>query len=52
MAWDGVYTQQEIADMFGVCRENVSAIKRQKSWRHLWLRPEWTTPVVEQIEGE
>lgn len=30
------YTQQEIADIFGVCNQNISKIKSNKSWK--WLK--------------
>jgi hypothetical protein len=49
MAWDGVYTQLEIGDMFGVSDRNVSSIKYQRWWKHLWHRPPWTTPVIEEV---
>ncbi len=31
----GSVTQRELADLYGVCRENVSAIVRRRSWTHI-----------------
>lgn len=33
---DGVYTQKELADMFGINRNTVSDIIHKRTWRHLW----------------
>jgi DNA invertase Pin-like site-specific DNA recombinase len=52
MAHDCIYTQDEIGEMFGVSRQTVSKIKYQRRWQHLWLRPEWTTPVIEEVKGK
>jgi transcriptional regulator len=32
----GLFTQKEIAEQYGICRENISAIVTRKSWKHLW----------------
>ena len=52
MAHDCIYTQPEIAWMFGVSPSLVSAIKHQRKWLYLWQRPQWTTPVIEEVKGE
>ena len=33
----GQYTQQEIADMFGVSVSTAHSVIRKKAWKHLWI---------------
>jgi hypothetical protein len=51
MAWDGL-PQHDVAWMFGITRQCVSKIKLEKKWKHLWRRPQWSTPIVEEVKGE
>jgi hypothetical protein len=50
MAHDCIYTQREIGEMFGVGQAIISRIKSEKKWRHLWRRPQWSTPIIEEIK--
>jgi len=33
---DGAYTQQELANYFGVARGTIQAIVEKRTWRHIW----------------
>ena len=35
---DGAYTQQELADYFGINRATTGQIVRKETWRHLWTK--------------
>jgi hypothetical protein len=40
LAWEEVWTQQHIGEMFGVGRPMVAHIKYRRSWKHLWEEEE------------
>jgi hypothetical protein len=40
LALNGVFTQREIGEMFGVSHAAVGLIKRGRNWRHLWQSDE------------
>jgi hypothetical protein len=49
MVVSGRYTQREIGRQFGVTQSTVSLIKHERMWTHLWQRPSWSTPQLEEI---
>lgn len=34
----GEFTQQEIADAYGICRGNIYHIVNRKTWKHIWRK--------------
>jgi hypothetical protein len=49
MAWSGMYLQWEIARMFDIDRSAISLIKLKKCWKHLWQRPQRSTPQIKEL---
>jgi hypothetical protein len=49
LAWDGGYSQREVGRMFDVAQSVISQIKNEVAWRHLWERPNWSTPTITEV---